>query len=39
MGHSYLIAAYCATWAIQLTYVGWILLKAAAQQPQMRARK
>ena len=31
MGHSFLIAAYCCTWAIHLSYLGWIAVKWSNQ--------
>lgn len=27
LDHQFLVAAYVATWAIQLSYLGWLALK------------
>ncbi len=39
MGHNFLIAAYCATWAIQLFYLGWTLTKAYGQRGKISRQK
>jgi nucleoside recognition membrane protein YjiH len=38
MGHSFLIAAFCATWVIQLGYVAWMLLKWQGQRSKLDSR-
>lgn len=32
MGHSYMVAAFCITWAVQLGYVLWMLVKWQRQK-------
>jgi nucleoside recognition membrane protein YjiH len=32
LDHQFVVAAYCVTWAIQLGYVAWLLLKWRAQK-------
>jgi hypothetical protein len=37
MGHSYLVAAFCCTWVIQLGYVLWMLAKWQGQKAKVGA--
>jgi hypothetical protein len=37
MGHKFLVAAYCCTWAIQLGYVAWMALKWRGQREKIKA--
>jgi len=37
MGHNFLVAAFCCTWAIQLGYLGWIALKWQGQNRKIKA--
>jgi len=39
MGHKFLVAAYCCTWAIQLGYVLWMLVKWQGQKSRINAGK
>jgi hypothetical protein len=32
VGHSYMVAAFCITWAVQLGYVLWMLVKWQGQK-------
>jgi hypothetical protein len=38
MGHKFLVAAYCVTWAIQLGYVIWMLVKWQGQKSKLNSR-
>jgi len=38
MGHQFLIAAFCATWAIQLGYVVWMVAKWRSQKAKLGSR-
>jgi hypothetical protein len=35
MGHKFLVAAFCCTWAIQLGYVLWIAAKWSGQEVKL----
>jgi hypothetical protein len=35
MGHKYLVAAYCCTWAIQLGYLAWMIAKWQGQRAKL----
>ncbi len=35
MGHKFLVAAYCCTWAIHLGYLSWMALKWHGQQRKL----
>jgi hypothetical protein len=35
MGHKFLVAAYCCTWAIQLSYLLWIGTKWFGQAAKL----
>lgn len=37
MGHKFLIAAYCCTWAIQLGYLLWMAAKWLGQRNRLRS--
>jgi hypothetical protein len=37
MGHPYLVAAYCCTWAIQLGYLFWIGAKWLGQRRRINS--
>jgi hypothetical protein len=39
MGHNFLVAAFCCTWGIQLSYVTWMALKWQGQQGKLRSIK
>ena len=32
LDHQFVVAAYCVTWAIQLSYLAWLGLKWRAQK-------
>jgi len=32
LDHQFVVAAYCVTWAIQLSYLSWLGLKWRAQR-------
>jgi hypothetical protein len=36
MGHKFLVAAYCCTWGIQLSYLLWVVLKWRSQTVKLR---
>jgi hypothetical protein len=36
MGHKFLVAAFCCTWGIQLSYLLWIVLKWQGQKSKIR---
>jgi hypothetical protein len=36
MGHKYLIAAFCLTWAIQIGYVLWMAVKWQGQRGKLK---
>jgi hypothetical protein len=36
MGHSYLVAAFCVTWGIQLSYVLWMVVKWQGQRGKFK---
>jgi len=38
LDHQFTVAAYVVTWAVQLSYLGWLALKWRAQKREM-ARK
>jgi hypothetical protein len=37
MGHTYMVAAFCLTWAVQLGYVLWMALKWQGQRSRIKA--
>ena len=37
--HIHLTAAYIVTWALQLSYLGWLISKFSAQRKAERAAK
>jgi hypothetical protein len=37
MGHNYLVAAFCVTWAVQLGYVLRIAIKWQGQRRKLRS--
>ena len=36
MGHNFLVAAYCATWTIQLGYLLWMAAKWFRQRSKIQ---
>jgi len=36
MAHKFLVAAFCCTWGIQLSYLLWVALKWQGQKPKLR---
>jgi hypothetical protein len=36
MGHPYLVAAFCCTWAIQLGYLLWMAVKWQGQRRNIK---
>jgi hypothetical protein len=36
MGHTFMVAAFCLTWAVQLGYVLWMALKWHGQQGKIK---
>lgn len=39
MGNKFLVAAYCCTWAIQLGYLLWMVVKWQSQKSKIGAGK
>jgi hypothetical protein len=35
MEHKFLVAAYCCTWGIQLSYLAWVALKWRGQSGKL----
>lgn len=38
MGHSFMVIAFCCTWAIQLGYVAWMAAKWQGQKSRLGTR-
>jgi hypothetical protein len=36
MGHKFLVAAYCVTWAIQFGYILWMAVKWTGQRSKLK---
>ena len=39
MTHRYLVAAFCCTWGIQLTYLLWVAAKWRGQRSKLNSGK
>jgi len=39
MGHSFMVAAYCFTWGIQLGYLAWMAVKWQAQKAKLGGQR
>ena len=37
MGHTYMVAAFCLTWAVHLGYVLWMVAKWLGQRDKFKA--